>query len=247
MAINSKTDEYVAVKIIDKNITPSSINFEIYSNTKLCHKNIIKCIGWFENKTDVYVLYEYAPVGDLFDYLIKSDSLLKETEVKNIIEPIIQAVIYIHSKNWIHRDIKPENILLFRGIKPKLGDLEMSIDMNKHMPNLRSGTPSYMAPEVLDYHEETILESGYGTEVDCWSIGVLTYECLLKTPPFQGKSIDEILESIKKYDINFWNISENARDFIMRCLELDPLKRIKSHEMLLHEWFNEKKFNCCLF
>lgn len=248
-ALNTKTDEYVAVKIINKSIQPSTIDFEIYSNLKLYHRDIIKCYGWFENDRNAYILYEYATSGDLFEYLSSSDELLSEAQVKHILKPVIRATVHIHEKKWIHRDIKTENILLFRGVEAKLGDLEFAMNTNKYVPTGQVGTPSHMAPEVMDCDEMRILElkgePGYSYEIDCWSIGVLAYECLLKTPPFEGKNMEEIRESIKKYDINFWNISENARDFVLRCLELDPSKRIKSHEMLSHEWFNEKK-KCCL-
>ena len=47
-AWNTESDEYVAVKIINKSIS-TTIEFEIYSNMKLYHRDIIKCIGWFEN------------------------------------------------------------------------------------------------------------------------------------------------------------------------------------------------------
>ena len=250
-ALNTKTDEYVAAKVINKSVQPSTIEFEIYSNLKLYHRDIIKCIGWFENATNAYILYEYATSGDLFEYLTSSDDLLSETQVKHILKPIIRATAHIHEKKWIHRDIKTENILLFRGVEAKLGDLEFAMNTNKNLPMGRVGTPSHMAPEVLDCDEKKVAflelkgEPGYGYEVDCWSIGILAYECLLKTLPFQGDNMEEIRESVKMYDINFWNISENARDFILRCLELDPSKRIKAHEMLRHEWFNEKK-KCCL-
>jgi len=253
-ALNCKTNEYVAVKIINKgplNNESSTSEFEIYSNTKLYHRDIIKCMGWFENGKNVYMLYEYAPDGDLFEFLIRSDDILKETEVKHIIKPIICAVTHIHAKKWIHRDIKPENILLFKGVQSKVGDLEFAVNTNELIPCERVGTLSYMAPEVLDCDEnkQMMLKAkgvaGYGSEIDCWSIGVLTYECLLKIAPFVGNNFEEIHESIKNYDIHFGNISENARDFILRCLEPDPLKRIKARDMLCHEWFNELKY--CLF
>lgn len=249
-ALNTKTNEYVAVKIVNKNIQPSTIDFEIYSNLKLYHRDIIKCFGWFENDTMAYILYEYAPSGDLFEYLTSTDDLLSETQVKHILKPIIRATAHIHEKKWIHRDIKTENILLFRGVEAKLGDLEFATNTNKNVPMRRVGTPSHMAPEVLDCDEKRVAflelkgEPGYGFEADCWSIGILTYECLLKTLPFQGNNMEELKESVNKYDIQFGNISENARDFIRRCLEIDPAKRIKACEMLSHEWFKEKK-KCC--
>lgn len=248
-ALNCKTRTYVAVKIINKNANLSMFEFEIYSNMNLYHRDIISCIGWFENETNIYVLYEYASAGDLFQYLTSSDDLLKETRVKHIMKPIIRAVTHIHAKKWVHRDIKAENILLFKGGEAKVGDLEFAMNM-KHLPMGRFGTPPYMAPEVLDCDAKKIAllelkgEPGYGCEIDCWSIGVLTYECLLKTSPFCGNKIEEIQESIKKYDLYFGEISENARDFILRCLEPKPSKRIKAREMLDHEWFNEKK--CCM-
>lgn len=247
-AHNLRTGEDVAVKVLSKSIS-SIIDYEIYSNLKLNHRDIIVCDGWFDDYENAYMLFEYAPMGDLWGYLYSLESSLRESEVKHILKPVIRAVAHIHAKKWIHRDIKPENILLFRGLKSKIGDLGLTINTNKRVPISQMGTPPYMAPEMLAIDDEkmALLElkgtPGYGTEIDCWSIGILAYECLMKKVPFDG-SIDDIRLQLECLNIDFGNMSENARDFIRGCLDPTPNKRMKAKDMLQHPWFNEKK--CCM-
>ena len=56
--------------------------------------------------------------------------------------------------------------------------------------------------------------------------------------------MEEVLEDIRAYNIDFENISENAKDFLRGCLDINPETRIKSKDMLSHEWFMESK-RCC--
>lgn len=247
-ALHVETGENTAIKVVDKNAKPSLIDREIYSNMKLYHRDIIRYDGWFEDDEKAYLLFEYAPIGDLWGHLQDSGKL-REEDVKDILKPVIRAVSYIHSKQWIHRDIKPENILLFNGLQSKLGDLEFALNTNKHVPSLRAGTPEYMAPEILECDADKVAFldlkgiPGYGLEIDCWSIGVLAYECLMNKTPFNGE-MEEVLEDIRAYNIDFENISENAKDFLRGCLDINPETRIKSKDMLSHEWFMESK-RCC--
>lgn len=64
------------------------------------------------------------------------------------------------------------------------------------------GTPSYVAPEVLS-------ATGYGPEVDMWSVGVIAYILLCGFPPFYGDTIPEIFEQIldAQYDFpeEYWD------------------------------------------
>ncbi len=81
---------------------------------------------------------------------------------------MIDATVYLHSKNIIHWDIKPENILLsFNGVK--LTDFGWSIHSPKGSRKTFCGTLEYLAPEILRKNE-------YDKSVDIWCLGILTYE-----------------------------------------------------------------------
>ena len=91
-----------------------------------------------------------------------------------------------------------------------------------------------MAPEVLD-------ERPYGFEADIWSIGVVYYQMLYGRYPFNGKSDYEILKNIKgrRPDYKKVQISAHAKDFIDKCLTVNPKKRIKWQEIYDHPLIRE--------
>lgn len=250
-AINMKTGEKIAVKKC-QNHEKGLMEREVNGNAVLRHKNIVQSRGWFNEEDTYYLLYELAPLGDLWEYIYSREEYLTEEKIKMILTGVIQAVAYMHSKNWIHRDIKMENVLLFKGLKGKLCDFEFAIDSIQENPTRRVGTMEYMSPEILlcDQTRRDYLDlkgiPGYTEQTDVWSLGVLVYECLHKETPFSGNDFNEIRKNIATKEITFdKSLSEQARDFITACLQRDPLQRIKTRDMLKHEWFS-KNVVCCL-
>lgn len=249
-AINMKTGEKIAVKKCKNEV--GLMDREVDGNSVLRHRNIIQSLGWFNEEDTYYILYELAPLGDLWEYTYTRETPLTEKETKIILTGVIQAVSYMHAKKWIHRDIKMENVLLFNGLKGKLCDLEYAIDSSENTPMVRLGTLEYMSPEILSCERskaEYLAREGvpgYTEQIDVWSIGVLVYECLHKKPPYNGEDYDEIQQNIATKEITFNDtLSEEARDFIIACLQRDPQQRIKARDMLKHEWFS-KNVVCCL-
>lgn len=249
-AINMKTGEKVAVKKC-QNHEKGLMEREIKGNAELRHRNIVQSRGWFNEGETYYMLYELAPLGDLWEY-IYSQEILTEKKVKMILTGVIQAVSYMHARKWIHRDIKMENVLLFKGLKGKICDLEFAIDSSRENSTRRLGTIEYMSPEMLLCERSKVgyLDlngiSGYTEQTDVWSIGVLVYECFHKKTPFSGNDFDDIRRNIATKEIKFNDsLSEQAKDFITACLQRDPQQRIKTRDMLKHEWFS-KNVVCCL-
>ncbi len=72
----------------------------------LDHPNIIKCFGFFEDKTNFYALMELGCDGQLFDIIMNGETLSEES-TSFIIGNLLEAVNYLHSFKIIHRDIKP--------------------------------------------------------------------------------------------------------------------------------------------
>lgn len=98
------------------------------------------------------------------------------------------------------------------------------------------GTPYYIAPEVLGSSSK-----GYTHACDMWSVGVIAYMLLSGTPPFKGRHDNEVLASVKrgKYTLSgrrWAHVSEEAKNFIRRCLVYNPKKRYKAHEALEDPW-----------
>lgn len=136
----------------------------------------------------------------------------------------------------MHRDFKAANVLLQNGIC-KIADLGFAKQVKEEsMTTTVLGTGLTMAPEV---HQE----KAYGRKADIWSVGVVFYQLIYGEYPFKGHSDHDILLSIKKTRPNYGkvNISERARDFIDRCLTVDPKARISWKDVYAHPLIIEEE------
>jgi calcium-dependent protein kinase len=138
--------------------------------------------------------------------------------------------------------MKPENVLLVSpksdNFDIKIADLGFAAKFDKETGlDLVLGTPLYMAPELVK-HER------YSEKVDVWSLGVITYQLLCGKTPFDGKNIKKINQNICQKEITFsergWrNVSENAKDFIHRCLDKNQFTRPGISDLFDHPWIAE--------
>jgi len=200
------------------------------------HPNIGGLKDVFETKEKVYLVMELVTGGELFDKIVEKGSFT-EKEAVGIVRKILGAVRYLHNNGIAHRDLKPENLLVKSEDETEvmLSDFGLSkIIGEETMMQTACGTPYYVAPEVLS-------ASGYGQEVDCWSVGVITYLLLCGFPPFFGESLPEVFEQIMKAEFNFPNpywaeISAEAKDFICKLLVVEAEKRLTAASALEHPW-----------
>jgi serine/threonine protein kinase len=237
-----KTGKKYACKIISGMKEIERNCHEIKVMKTLSHKNInnIKEI-FYERETKNprnYIITDFAD-KDLFDYTKQHKTT--ENSAKHFTKQILQVVNYLHINNICHCDLKHENFLCFNvsnedyfeNVSLKLIDFEFSkythnnIGKRKRLIG-RSGTISFMAPEMLKKKTYTEL-------VDMWSVGVITYSMLYHTYPIVYQHI-EIPESFNVNYFNNPNISDNAVDFVKNLLVEDPKNRMTSHEALNHEW-----------
>jgi len=212
---------------------------EIDILTRVKHPNIVCLKDIFEDPNHLYIVMELISGGELFDKIVERGSF-SEKETSELVSKILSAVEYLHSNGIAHRDLKPENLLLKAGdiTEVMLSDFGLSKIIGEDtMMQTACGTPYYVAPEVLS-------ATGYGPEVDLWSVGVITYLILCGFPPFYGDSLPEVFEQIMKAEYDFpepyWNdISKEAKDFIGRLLVVDPKKRYNSTQALEHVWIKK--------
>lgn len=94
-----------------------------------------------------------------------------------------------------------------------------------------------MAPEIL-------LDRSYDQSADLWSIGVILYECLFGSAPYSSKSIEELLEKIRKKQTieipKTKSISSNCEDLLLKLLIHDPKQRISFSNFFEHDFLNLK-------
>lgn len=130
---------------------------------------------------------------------------------------LILGLEYMHSQSVLHRDIKPENIIMEQNGYLRITDFGISKIFKQENCNDTSGTPGYMAPEVMCRQNHT-------GAVDFFALGVIGYEFMLGRRPYVGKTRKDIRDmmfatqvSIKKNQIpEGWSIE--AADFINKVI-----------------------------
>lgn len=111
-----------------------------------------------------------------------------------MINQILLAINFMHTKNMTHRDLKPENVLMAstdkNNLDIKITDFGFATFFNKD-EGLEQvlGSPLYMAPELC-------VEETYNNKVDIWSIGVIAYVLVHGKPPFFDRNKDRIFDQI---------------------------------------------------
>lgn len=240
-ALRSNPGRKYAIKTIPKSLIRKynmvrQMNQELRILYRLNHFNIAKLYSHFEDETFIYMVQEYAELGDLFRFIEKFPrKRLKEKKAANLIKQLLEALKYIHSNGIMHRDIKPENIFLGKGEIVKLGDFGWSSFVsNKEKRYTFCGTPDYLAPEMIDQ------SVGHGNSVDVWAVGIMAFELVKGLPPFHSKSYEATLENIKKMKYRLdSDFSNKAKDFISKILRRNPRQRPSAASLLEHPWLKD--------
>ncbi|CAK5086753.1 unnamed protein product [Meloidogyne enterolobii] len=240
--MSSRNNEQVAVKLVDLRRRGEYIERfmprELAIIPRLDHVNIVAAYAIHRTKEYVAIVEEYAPGGDLLNYIrTKPDRYLEEREAKPILRQLMDAIVYLERQHIVHRDIKCENVFLDSNLRVKLGDfgfareLRPGVDSNTHC-----GSRPYAAIELLSGRTYR------GNGVDIWSAGVVLYVILTSFFPF-GSSKDEVPAIIKRQkaqSIHFSHrLSAEVRSLILGMLHPDPKRRLTSRRILAHPWLAE--------
>ena len=233
------------VKIIDKK-SINSIKFEREILSRIKHPLIINLYYSFQDFDNLYLILDFLPGGDLRYHISHHKrQYFNEEQTKFFIINLLIALKYIHSKKIIHRDIKPENLVFdFKGYL-HITDFGIAKFYNKNNSSDTSGTPGYMAPEVL-------AGKNHNHSVDYFAVGVIGYELMMGKRPYKGKNRKEIKQQIinKQIFINEneipFNWSFDSADFINKLLirkDVNRLGYFNEKEIFNHEWVKNVNWN----
>lgn len=246
LAVHIRTGMELVLKKcrIDNEFERVQLQKEIQIHSAMEHPSVISFYGYFYDPDgSIYLILEHAKGGDVWQMI--TDSQPTEQEFRDrVMRPMVCALMHMHSLGIVHRDIKAENIFLTEKRNgAKLGDFGFAVD-EKTLKINRLGTMDYMAPEILlcdaDKRKKARSKNQnlYDSKVDCWALGVLAYEGLVGTTPWDSnRTMEEhVMNIIKNPFIEHPGISKDANDFIGKCLQINPKNRISTIEMLAHPW-----------
>ena len=216
----------------------------------LRHPNIVQMHYYDIVDESPYLVMEYIPGPSLAAYLKSlhdNNQRLPVGMVAQILNSIAGALDYAHAQGVVHRDIKPANVLLRSkdsevqlneplppDVQPVLTDfgLVRLLDSTMHTTaGSVSGTPTYMSPEQARGEK-------VDKRTDIYSLGIMLYEMLAGTVPFQAdttfgmlmKHINEPLPPIP-------GLSMELQAILDRTLAKDPALRYESAGDLANEFF----------
>ena len=251
-----KTNEFLALKemskkkIIDKK-SEKSINNERIFLSKLHHPFLVNMHFAFQDQDNLYLVIDILNGGDLRFHCSRYRRFSEE-QTRFFIACMVHTLSYIHQNNVIHRDIKPENLVLDDKGYLHITDFGIAKENCEDNSSETSGTPGYMAPEV-------IRGLGHSFSVDFFAIGIIGYEFMIGKRPYNGKNRKEIKEQMFSHQakirrnevVKGWSME--SRDFINKLLLRKPeirlgckegIKELKEHLWLkYYPWDELEKKN----
>jgi serine/threonine-protein kinase len=173
---------------------------------------------------DDYLVMEFVE-GRTLQQVIREEGRLEPEKALRLLAPVAEAVDHAHRCGIVHRDIKPANVMVQADGRPKLMDFGVARIEASTLTAAGQilGSPSYMSPEQIAGRNVT-------SRSDLYSLAVVAYEMLTGQPPFQGKTVTQVLYKVMHEappPPRRWNLELPARydDVFARALAKDPAAR----------------------
>ena len=233
----------VAVKVLRPDLAASlgSERFfrEIQVAARLQHPHILPLLDSGEAAGQYFYVMPYVQGESLRERLDKHREL-PISEAVRILKEVVDALAEAHSNGVVHRDIKPDNVML-SGRHALVTDFgvakAVSEATGKHnltTAGIALGTPTYMAPE------QAVADPQLDHRVDIYAVGVMGYEMLSGSPPFSGRSPQEVLaaqvtQAPEPLSKRREAVPPTLEAVIMKCLEKRPADRWQTATALLDQ------------
>jgi len=248
---NKKTGEGLALKVqkkkeIIKLRQVAGVLREKKLMFMLEHPFIISLVNAFQDKPYLYLVTKMYPGGELYS-LVYNNKIngIEESHAQFYAAVVLEALDFMHLKSIIYRDLKPENVMIDSdgyAVIIDLGFTKTIVDSTATV----CGSPLYMAPEIF-------MQRGYDKGADIWALGIMIYEMVYGTTPFEKPGLDNIglMRAIVRAKFDFPDPrrsrmrrtgSPEVNNLVKKMLTKKPSFRLGclqrgAQDIRDHEWF----------
>ena len=217
--VDDFSGETVAVKVtnLSTSLMARTHERDVKSLKRLSHDNIIELLDWGAESNQGIVVLPLYP-NNLRTYLSLNRELKNSEKMRRLVVPMASALAYSHENNVFHRDIKPTNVLMNSFGVPLLADFgsaKLFGQGESELTQLAWKSPIY-TPESL----------GTPAQHDVYSFGIMAIEIITGIIPIDRINAIELLDSKNQNGITYF--SQETKELILKCIELDPKNRFSS-------------------
>jgi len=170
--------------------------------SRLRHRYITRFYEFIDNASGAVLVMEFVE-GTPVDVLLTEKGSLPPADAIAVCQCLLEALVYAHGKGIVHRDIKPANLIREKSGVVKVTDFgiakirEAGATSNQTVltkSGFLLGTPHYMSPEQIREPKDA------GAKSDIYSSGVVLYEMLTGTLPFNSRSLPKLIDAVYRGD-----------------------------------------------
>jgi serine/threonine-protein kinase len=228
-ARDDDTGQIVALKLLrdlyaEDPAYRSRFEHELEIAKRITSPHVVKVLGYGAREGVPYIAFEFVE-GPSLRELLAQHGPYGWPDVRAMLLQLAEGLADAHAAGVIHRDVKPSNILIAPGGIAKLADFGISRATDLTRVTKTSGllgTPVYLAPE-----------GPVDARSDLYSLGVIAFELLTGSPPFEGATYHEVLVAHLRQPPNISKLPPEARPIVAWLLAKDPDSRAQSARQLV--------------
>lgn len=208
---------------------------EVTATAQLTHWNTVEIFDYGHTSDGTFYYVMELLAGMSFEELVSSSGPLPSARVLYLLDQVCAGLSEAHRKEIIHRDIKPAN--LFASERGGVYDVAKILDfglVKVVAPDKRSGqaeenacgSPHFISPE------QAMRYDAVDGRADVYSLGATAYYLVTGRPPFEGRSVSELIRAHLSAPVTpptqLVNIPQDLEQIILRCLAKDPRDRYET-------------------
>jgi serine/threonine protein kinase len=228
-ARDDQTGQIVALKLLrDLYVEDESYRLrfehELDIARRITSAHVVKVLGYGARQGVPYIAFEFIDGRSLRQMLV-AHGPYNWDEVRALLLQLAEGLADAHAAGVIHRDVKPSNILVDGSGTAKLADFGISRALDVTRVTKASGllgTPTYLAPE-----------GPIDARSDLYSLGIVAFELLSGSPPFEGGTYHEVLVAHIRRPPDLSKVPPEARPIVSWLLAKEPNARAQSARQLI--------------